>query len=223
MNRIHPLQFGSCDGLRRVAIFISAVSSEQRHLAIIHGDATQPRLLELRWHHALRDDPIPTNDRALWLDPAVDARRLRQVAAICRLVARANAADGIPYGFGWPNDCFDTETGAYLIGPSRRGLTCASFALAVFHLAGLPLVEYASWPIGRSEDVIWQNQILALLETTGATPEHVAAVRGDVGRVRFRPEEVAGASVATPLPAPRAEASRISELVLARLYVGQSE
>src|SRR6185503_13834023 len=73
----------------------------------------------------------------LWVNPAAHPKRLVQVAALCRKIWRANQSGSIPYAFSPPNDCFDTNTGAFLFGPTRHGLTCASFVLAVFHHAGL--------------------------------------------------------------------------------------
>ena len=67
-----------------------------------------------------------------------------------------------------PNDCFDAETGEFLIGPTRYGLTCADLALAVFDLAGLRLARYETWPIGRPGDREWQLWVADQLEADGA-------------------------------------------------------
>jgi hypothetical protein len=151
------------------------------------------------------------------VDPAAHPKRLEQVADICRLVWRANQKQGIPYGFSPPTDCLDADTGEFLIGTTRHGLTCASFVLAVFHRAGLPLVVYENWPTSRPGDREWQAKIMRVLERTGADRAHVDAVRNEVGSVRFRPEEVAAAATASPLPADFKTASERGQQVLERL------
>ena len=137
----------------------------------------------------------------LWIDPAFPEARLRQVAAICRRVWSQNDSR-IPFGLSRPNDCFDHETYAFLIGPTRHGLTCATFILALFLEAGLEIVDYDSWP-SRPDDVRWQEKIVEPLQKRGADPTHIAAVQKGttIGAVRIRPEEVAGAATLTPLPA----------------------
>jgi hypothetical protein len=187
--------------LRGVAIGIAEVGDDQRHTGLFHReDENGPVLmLELQWHHRLRNDPAV--ERLLWVDPAAHSKRLAQVSDICRLVWRTNQKQGIPYGFSAPTDCFDADTEEYLVGPTHLGLTCASFVLAVFHRAGLPLVVYENWPTDRPEDREWQEKILRALERTGADQAHIDAVRNEVGPVRFRPEEVAAAATVSPLPA----------------------
>jgi hypothetical protein len=196
------------------AIAIRSVTAEQRHIGVLYreSDADGICLLHLAWHHQLRNER-PGGDY-LWVEVAAPRRRLRNVSAICRRILRA-AAQGqqIPYAFSQPNDCFDSETGQFLLGPNRLGLTCASFVLAVFETAGLRLAQYETWPHDREGDRAWQAWIVQQLQTgpNRASDEHVAAVRSQLGNARFRPEEVAVAATVDPLPAdfnvvlPRAE------------------
>jgi hypothetical protein len=174
--------------------------------------------LHLAWHFDLRHEP--PSDRYLWVDPVIPEPRLVQVAAVCRLVRRENGKGRIPYGFSPPSDCLDAETGDYLFGPTRVGLTCATFVLAVFHRAGLLLVLYSSWPVNRPGDADWQRFIVEELRnnTPTATPEHVRAVESDIGiTVRYRPEEVAGACTVAPIPVSFQKAEEQGQLILARL------
>jgi hypothetical protein len=218
MDRVHSVQQNPFDQVRPAGIAIRDLDSQQRHMGILHRDlgAKEVRLLHLAWHLDLRNEtPI---EGYLWIDPAVPSRRLTQLAAVCRMVWLANGRDTIPYGFSPPSDCMDADTGKYLVGPTQHGLTCATFVLAVFHRAGLPLVQYASWPVGRPGDAEWQQRILEALRRSGrATPEHIHAVENDVGTVRFRPEEVAGAATVSPLPADFGAAERRGRELLARL------
>jgi hypothetical protein len=218
MDRVYAAEQKPLPQIGRVAIAIGTVGPNRRHIGVLHreGDAGQVLMLHLRWHHRLTNGA--SEPHFLWIDPAVIPRQRQiQVAAICRHIWRAHQSDGIPYGFSPPNDCFDEHTFRYLLGPTRHGLTCATFVLAVFHRAGIQLVEYTSWPTDRPGDAEWQAHMVNELERTGATPEHTEAVRSDLGSARYRPEEVAGAATAAHLPAPFYFTQAQGERILTRL------
>ena len=220
MDGVFPLQ-QAIAGLPPVVIALGSADADQRHIGLLHRAAESQSLLmlHLAWHHRLRDEP-PPETMSLGICPTIPRARLIQVAAVCRKIWRANPT-GVPYAFSAPNDCFDARTGEFLLGPTRLGLTCASFVLAVFQAAGLPLVDYATWPIARSGDREWQERIVGLLEQTGATRAHVDAVRSDVGNVRYRPEEVAGAVRVPSHPASFSVVSKMAEQILELLRRGQ--
>lgn len=200
MDRVHHSDDQPVSAVVHVAVAICSIDESQRHIGILHRDAEADGvfLLDLAWHHHLRNQ-IPER-QYLWVEPAINSKRLVQVAAICRRVWRSNRR-GIPYAFSRPTHCFDNSTGAFLLGPTRLGLTCATFVLAIFDEAGLPLVRYETWPEVREGDAEWQRRILAKLLETGASAEHFHAVSTEIGSVWFRPEEVAGAVTISPLPA----------------------
>ena len=185
-----------------VAVAIGEPSANQRHTGVFFRfNATDTHeFLHLAWHCRLvRESP---ESDFLWVDPAIPSRRLKQVAAICDAIASANAPDQIPYSFSPPNDCFDEHDCTFLLGPTRTGLTCASFVLAVFHRAGLQLIKYETWPKPTQEDKEWQRHILAILQSqqlkphTLVTQEHIKCVQSEVGNsARYRPEHVAAATI----------------------------
>jgi hypothetical protein len=214
--RVYAANERPFDSIRAVAVAIAAVDREQRHVGILHRDRSlgEVQLLHLAWHYDLRNSrPKPCY---LWIDPPIPEARARQVAALCRRVSRSNIR-GIPYAFSAPNDCFDPITAQFLLGPERRGLTCASFVLAIFDAAGLALVDHSTWPSRREADARWQQQVLAQLREVNATPEHLEAVRSEIGNVRYRPEEVAGAAASESLPAPFPDARRRADAILEKL------
>jgi hypothetical protein len=129
---------------------------------------------------------------------------------------RKNQRGGIPYAFSSPDQSFDPATGDYLLGPSRFGLTCASFVLAVFQAAGLSLADYATWPADRPGDRQWQEKIVQLLEGR-ADQDHVEHVRREVGAVRYRPEEVAAAMALAPPPATFQQAEELGRQIIERI------
>jgi hypothetical protein len=159
----------------------------------------------------------------LWVLPNLPRRRLAQVAAICDAIASANVPDQIPYSFGPPNDCFDEQSCRFLLGPTKTGLTCASFVLAVFHRAGIPLVRPESWPPPTQEDIAWQKKAVKWLKRkqeinpSAVSDEHIRCVESEVGNaVRYRPEHVAAAAaMAKSAPSPFKCVSQLSHVILA--------
>jgi hypothetical protein len=199
MNRVFSYQDRNADDIGHVSIAICQPGADQRHLGIIHRSSRTLMMLHLAGHHQLQNDP-PSGD-LLCIEPNIPPERMRQIAAYCRSVWRENQNGRVPYGFSPPSDFLDEHTGQMLLGPTRHGLTCATFVLAVFHGTGFPLVRYSKWPVGRLGDNEWQLKIVNVLERRGASPEHVKAMRSEIGTARFRPEEVAGAGTSTVLPA----------------------
>jgi hypothetical protein len=221
MDRVHASKDRPFDEIAFAALAICAVNGEQRHIGVLHRESSESAssvsLLHLAWNYQLRNE----NPRAtyVWIDVPIHPSRLRQVASICRQIWRANNRY-VPFGLSLPNDCFDENTGRFLLGPTKHGLTCATFTLAVFDRAGLRLAQYETWPIGRSGDREWQDWVASELESNGAPPEHVDAVRHDAGKVaRFRPEDVAGAATVTPLPSDFTTASSRAQYIVSRLPI----
>jgi hypothetical protein len=203
--------------IRHIAVAIAVVQAGQQHSGILHKEEVldEVHLAHLAWHNRLENSQ--PKDAYLWVDPIIPTRRARQVAARCRQILRANKR-GIPYAFSPPNDCFDQETGSFLFGPTRAGLTCASFVLAVFDSAGIRLADYATWPQQRAGDLEWQQFVIQQLEANGADAKHIACVKNETGAVRYRPEDVAGCAAADQLPCPFSIAKPLSEKILKQLH-----
>jgi len=197
MERVHSQSEKAINELRHVAVIIGEPANNQRHTGIAYrvDDSLAFQFLHLAWHRDLRlQDRL--GSQYCWVDPNVPAARLKQVAAICDDIARANLTEKIPYSFGSPISAFDEQTTKFLIGPTNTGLTCASFVLAVFERAQLRLAHYLGWGSPDSEDIRWQQSVLeSLRKTPGVSVEHINVVEREVGTsVRYRPEQVAGAA-----------------------------
>lgn len=190
-----------------------AVHRNSQHIGVLHrvAEGEPAQILHLAWHERLRSER-PTSDYILWTRPQIEEDRGRAVAAFCRRIAKQSAREQVPYGFSQPNDFFDSN-GAFLRGPSRVGLTCASFVLAVFQAAGLPLAHTEQWPVPTSEDLARQRELLELLKQQQTAAEHLSALEKEVGNVRFRPLEVAGASTSSPLPASYEYAAQLAKSI----------
>lgn len=95
---------------------------------------------------------------------------------------------------------------------TRRGLTCATFVVALLAAYDIPLLDLDRWE-QREEDEAWQRAVVeAIRRYAVGGEEHAASIAADVGNcVRLRPEEVVAAfaqadrpvsfSVAVPLGA----------------------
>ncbi|MCH7989824.1 MAG: hypothetical protein IID46_11840 [Planctomycetes bacterium] len=221
MDRVFSQQQRPISDVGHAAIAVRSVNPSQQHIGVLHREdgVDEVHLLHLAWHHDLRNHA--PGAAYFWVDPNVPSRRMRQVAAICRKVWRSNQGT-LPYALSPPSDCFDQQTGEFLLGPTQHGLTCASFVLALFETAGLRLAHYETWPTDRPGDREWQEWVIGQLES-GAQPansEHIEAVKGEVGTVRCRPEDVAGAATVSPLPADFATAEKRAAGILDRLRGG---
>jgi len=207
VEHVHKTTERSFAEVRHVAVALKAIDTAQRHIGVLHGGRAAGDLfmLHLAWHLELRnDEPKP---EYVWVDPPIPSARARQVAAFCRKVWRQNGRR-VPYAFSVPNDCFNSVTGQFLFGPSRHGLTCATFVLAVFQATGFKMIDERTWRT-RPDDGEWQQRIVGMLRSKGADPTHVAAVENEIGAARFRPEDVGGAAAHKPWPVLFEEATRI--------------
>ena len=176
------------------------------HVALLHRKAGKgARLLHLRDHLDLVDEDAPVDRPRLWVRPAVPDARMKQVASMARLVYRLNKQKQVPYAFSHPQGAFGKD-GRLKNGPSCVGLTCSHFVLAVFDAACVRLVQYETWAQTEA-DKGWQESFLDDLRARGtASAEHVAAAEGELGNVRFPPEDVVGAAACEVVPAARADA-----------------
>ena len=127
-----------------VGVGLGRPRSDQNHTGIIYSEATQSHFLELRWHHELNQRTPPHYYSFVLLK--IPKLRLPAVIGICRLVWETNREGKIPYGFRYPNDCFDSLTGQWLLGETGLGLTCATFIIATLKTAGINLLILESWP-----------------------------------------------------------------------------
>lgn len=69
----------------------------------------------------------------------------------------------------------------------------------------------------HKEEILDETR-LAQLEQSGASAEHLAFVKNEIGAVRYRPEDVADCAVADQLPCSFAIAEPLGQEVLRRLY-----
>jgi hypothetical protein len=76
--------------------------------------------------------------------------------------------------------------------------------------------------LDRPGDRAFQELVVHILERTGASSDHVAAVRTEIGCARIRPEEVAEAALFSALPVRHPSAEAAGRLLLERLDKGEA-
>lgn len=164
---------------------------------------------------ALDDDAVGWRWHYVWVEPVMTPEKAREIAQVCRRVARCVADEGqrVRYSVRHHLGRFDADTGRYMPAAGERGLTCATCVLALCRGGGFELVDIASWP-PREEDGPWIASVVTRLGRRDAA--HAANVASNGLCARFRPTEVAGACLAPTLPIAFAEAVKLAETLRAR-------
>jgi hypothetical protein len=106
-----------------------------------------------------------------------------------------------------------------MLGPGAKGLTCATFILAVFNSVGVKLVDEEGWPIRQDED----RRFLEVVRNF-ATSEHLALLEQEIneGCKRIQPQEVLGAC-ACALPATFDASCEAGAQILGKLLLGSKQ
>jgi hypothetical protein len=161
-----------------------------RHCGLLYKvDGGQTRLLHFAFHCDLRDELA--KEPYLWANIGFDEINGRFVAAYAAQLT--HNSNNIPYGLDASGSCFDPSSGDFIQPPLGKGLTCATFITAVLGSLGFQLLLQQSW-VEREEDEEYGKNVVLDLKEYGASESHISAVVTDIGAIRFRPEEVAGAS-----------------------------
>ncbi|WP_442510546.1 hypothetical protein SH528x_002171 [Novipirellula sp. SH528] len=205
MDRVHAPENLDVDSIEHAAIAIGIPDLERPHQlhagVVFRKSSDSIKLLHLRFHQDLAEEEVANSYFIIECDFIEE--RLQAVSALCRRIARRYLGGGISYGFTPPNDVFDGITGELLLDPTDTGLTCATFVLAVFQAARLPLVDLETWPPADELDRRWQRWVVEMLRRHTDDDAHANAVMSDVGAGRIRPEHVAAAAIQGTYPVSR--------------------
>jgi hypothetical protein len=181
---------------KRISAYPSAavaVWPEGTHVGVTYTDASGvQRAIHLAFHAKLRRELVRASHG--WIPPSRSflSVRLDHVAAMCERVWERHAIEGLPYGFRYDSSRFNAD-GTISIGAEERGLTCATFILAVYRSVGIELLRLSEWP-QRPEDQAFFEGVIKALETANADQAHIDAVKKETQSLRYRPLEVAGGS-----------------------------
>ena len=184
------------------------------HTAVFYRDADEkvwalhfgaPRLI-------IRDDKHAKHfGWAIPCAPEFDQDSLTLLADLCELIYnRYNNSQEILYGLRFSYDVkFGNYTGEIELG-EMRGVTCATFVLAIFNSYGFRLLDIDSWE-PRDEDVEWQHWI------SGVFHDHDPDIASEMPCLRFRPQEVVGTCMEATLDVPFQRAAIRGDEVLRNL------
>jgi hypothetical protein len=183
-----------------VGVVLERLTETSTHTGFLYRSESSngTYVLHLWGHRRLRHDPPKAGQLCVLCK--VEPVRVPAIAALARRLWRKNKNQGIPYAFSSPDQEWFSIGGEVLLGRGKLGLTCSNFVLAFYRAAGLPLVQLDTWP-NRAEDTEWQTAAIAKLSTEWTElGDHVKQVELEIGIVRCRPIEVAGAAAANELP-----------------------
>lgn len=149
-----------------------------------------------------------------WATPEVEPELLASVGALCRLILKRYVNERrFPYALRFDGTTFDSA-GRLVLGPDSKGLTCATFVLAVFDGVGVRMVDEASWPSRPDKDKEFLEAAARF-----ARPAHLEVLKAEVesGVRRIHPHEVLGACGCIALPAAFDSAEPLAKDALGRL------
>ena len=196
----------------RAAAVLCRTEHGNLHAGVLYRDGDKAAVLHLGWQDYLSRDWEWTR---MWAAPDVEPERLVSVAGLCRRIWRTyERSRTSPYAIRFAGTSFSAD-GQLVLGEGARGLTCATFLLAVFKAVGIELVDEADWPVREEADRAFLDTI-----SNFATAEHLALLRAEVaeGCARIHPDEVLGAC-ACPLPARFAPAREAADRIVERLVI----
>jgi hypothetical protein len=207
------------DTVSWLGVAIRFVDGNRTHSGFLIKLDDQPTMLcHFAWHRDLRF--FPPSNHYLWADAGLDQPNREYLAAWIGNLHQ-NAAN-IPYGLDANGSCFDRDTGQFLPLPVGKGLTCATFMIAVLKSLGYPFLKEDEWQ-PRRDDLEFQQAIVDALARDGADPAHIAGVQNDVGAKRFRPEEVVGAGTIPDWPVGFQNARTVADQILLDLAAAEGD
>lgn len=199
-----------------IGVMICRTCHGNLHNGVLYRREGTVQCLHLGWQDILSDK---WDDARLWVTPAVEPERLESVAGLCRLVWRKFQNERrFPYALRYRGSHFDAA-GRLVLGEEARGLTCATFILALFKSFEIELVDESSWPVRRELD----REFLATVANF-ARPDHFAVLEREVedGVQRVHPDELVGACCCDDLPARFALARPAADAIVLVLDGGVS-
>jgi hypothetical protein len=141
-----------------------------------------------------------------WMVPNLKREELRLARGYCDLVF--DLQEEIPYGFRFGLDHrFAEGTGRLQLTDGCRGLTCATFVLAILHSINIRLLDLDSWK-DRPEE---QPAMEEIAQAQGA------GIADELPCKRYKPEEVAGACITDSIPVVFDRAVELSKHVVEKM------
>lgn len=204
------------DSTVSVAIAIRRLGRRWCHLGLLvrlEEETSSPGALELihlAFHYRLSCER--ELDGYYCAVPMIPKERIVHIVALCDVVKERYPDGKLAFAVRYLGEKFDPVTGEYLSGIGR-GLTCATFVLALLRTIGIDLIALETWKI-REEDTRWHlDDIVPALIGNNADTEHIEAVKAQSPCARFRPQEVMAAMTTDFLPVAFSYAEPVGEAI----------
>lgn len=177
-----------------VGLLVAKTAHGKLHAGIVFRWRGEVRLYHQAWHHVTRvgrhEDEMAAMNAAGHV-VSLHIRRDRAKAVVGHLNDLTVANPNFPYSLKYDARARTDANLGRLVSPDGVGLNCVTFVLAVLNGINFRLLDGVTWPTDRPEDLEAQRRLVDYLAgTPGVTPEHLEAVRGEVGCMRVRPEEL---------------------------------
>ncbi len=212
LNNLEPR---SAVEIEHFALAIAKTAPEQDHSGILYRDGNDDVwLMHLAWHHKLCSETFCFIYQ--WAPTNRPKPILKFLSVLCDKIRTARPV--IPYGLDRSGIHINKETGEVAPGKPGKGLTCATFILALLDTYRIRLLDEAEWPADANQG--WQNYIYEMMcdERADVPEDHRKALKNDIGGSRrFTPAEVIGASTEKRLPVGYKKAGRLAEKVAAEV------
>lgn len=170
--------------------------------------------MHFAWHHKICSETFCFIYQ--WAPTKRPKPILKFLSVLCDKISTTRPQ--IPYGLDRSGIHIDKETGKVIPGKPGKGLTCATFILALFDTYRIRLLDEIQWPANANQ--AWQNYIYELMcdERSRVPEDHREALKNDIGGSRrFTPAEVVGASTENSWPVGFKKARRLAEKVAAEI------
>ncbi|MEQ1571873.1 MAG: hypothetical protein ABMA64_39970 [Myxococcota bacterium] len=198
--------------VQRCAVVLCRTEHGNFHVGLLHRAAPgRAAVLHLGWLDYLS---MTWPWLRLWVCPETEPEKLMTAAGYCRRIWTKFQEKGVfPYALGDFASTFDLS-GRLVLAPGSRGLTCATFVMAVFRTSGVELVDEDEWPIRVDDDRGWLQVIAGF-----ARADHLAVLQEQVeeGVARVHPHELLGACTLSPLPVDFSRVPAAAAQVVAKL------
>ena len=122
----------------------------------------------------------------LWINIDLDGFEVDLVTELVNKIVARKPQKVMGYSFVPPGKGFSVKDGEII----AIGFTCSTYAMAVFDSVSIPLIDEATWE-PRESDKWWQIEFVAHVTKKDAMLG--LKLDAEVGALRFRPGEVAGA------------------------------
>ena len=176
-----------------LGVAIKKNSSGDIHSGIVFDAGSGSKFIHLAGEKVISEAP---SEKYRWLKAGIDESTKKVAAGMCALIEARSPE--VPYAFDRAGWTFD-DAGDVVSGAPGKGMTCATFILAVFDAIRFPLLKEHQWP--RGADKGEKLSIFSMIfGGDRIESDHASKAMNDDDTPRIRPSEVAASTTETAFP-----------------------